>query len=137
MEPFIELMMRNLEKNNFPQKRVSFDLETLYETAENKRLSLNNVLDEMKRRGVDHTKTGDKIIFFKAPEPQPTPSMSDFGSMASIFSPEMMARAHQMMQAMSPDELAEVQKNAQEMMQNMSPEERAQMMEQAKKAGMG
>ena len=64
MDAFIELVMKNLEKNSFPQKRVSFDLELLYETAENKRLSLNNVLDEMRKRGVDHIKKGDKIIFF-------------------------------------------------------------------------
>lgn len=135
METFIDLLMKNLEKNQYPHKRVSFDLETLYETAENKRVSLNNVLDEMKRRGVDHVKSGDKIIF--SPAPKPAPSMGDFSSMASMFTPEMMARAQQMMQNMSPEELASVQESAQEMMQNMSPDERAEVLDQAKKMGMG
>ena len=94
MEQFIELVMKNLEKNGFPQKRVSFDLETLYETAENKRLSLNNVLDEMKKRGIDHIKKGDKIIFLSAPQ-------TDY---SSLFTPEMFAQAQEMMQNMSPDE---------------------------------
>ena len=126
MEDFIALVMKNLEKNSFPQKRVSFDLELLYETAENKRLSLNNVLDEMKRRGVHHMKRGDKIIFFSAPQAE----------QGSPLSPELFAQAQEMMQNMSPEERAATQAQAQEMMQNMSPEERAQLLEQAKKMGM-
>ena len=126
METFIALVMKNLEKNSFPQKRVSFDLEMLYETAENKRLSLNNVLDEMRKRGVDHIKKGDKIIFFSAPQPDED----------SLFTPDMFARAQEMMQNMSPEEQAATQAQAQEMLKNMSPEEQAQLFEQAKKMGM-
>ena len=126
MDAFIELVMKNLEKNSFPQKRVSFDLELLYETAENKRLSLNNVLDEMRKRGVDHIKKGDKIIFFSAPE----------ADESSFFTPDMFAQAQEMMKNMSPEEQAATQTQAQEMLKNMSPEEQAQLFEQAKKMGM-
>ena len=126
MEQFIALVMKNLEKNGFPERRVSVDLETLYETAENKRLSLNNVLDEMKKRGVDHIKKGDKIIFLSAPQP-------DYNA---LFTPEMFAQAQEMMQNMSPEERAATQNQAQEMLRNMSPEEQAQLFEQAKKMGM-
>ena len=126
METFIALVMKNLEKNSFPQKRVSFDLEMLYETAENKRLSLNNVLDEMRKRGVDHMKKGDKIIFFSASQPDED----------GLFSPDMFARAQEMMKNMSPEEQATTQAQAQEMLKSMSPEEQAQLFEQAKKMGM-
>jgi hypothetical protein len=126
MDAFIAIVMKNLEKNSFPQKRVSFDLELLYETAENKRLSLNNVLDEMRKRGVDHIKKGDKIIFFSAPEPDES----------SFFTPDMFAQAQEMMKNMSPEEQAATQTQAQEMLKNMSPEEQAQLFEQAKKMGM-
>ena len=126
MEQFIALIMKNLEKNSFPQKRVSFDLEMLYETAENKRLSLNNVLDEMLKRGIDHIKKGDKIIFFSVPQ----------SDQNSLFTPDMFAQAQEMMKNMSPEEQAATHAQAQEMLKNMSPEEQTQLFEQAKKMGM-
>ena len=123
MDDFIALIMNNLTKNGFPEKRVSFDLETMYERAEDRRLSMNKVLDEMKTRGVDHHKKGDKIIFFQVSEPV-APS-SDF-----------LARAQEMMKEMDQDELAASQALVQERLQSMSPEERAELFEQIKNMGL-
>ena len=123
MDDFIALIMRNLAKHGFPEKRVSFDLETMYERAEDRRISMNKVLDEMKTRGVDHQKKGDKIIFFQVSEPV-SPS------------PDFLERAQQMMQDMDQDELAASQAMVQERLQSMSPEERTELFEQIKNMGL-
>lgn len=128
MEAFIELLMKNLHKNSFPERRVSFDLEGLYERAEDRRLSLNNVLDELKERGVDHVKRGDKIIFFEIKD---EPEL-DF----SGLSPDFLERAQEMMKGMNPDDLSVAEKMARERLQTMSPEERAKLWEQMKGLGL-
>ena len=127
MEAFIELLMKNLRKNSFPERRVSFDLEGLYERAEDRRLSLNNVLDELKERGVDHVKRGDKIIFFAIKD---EPEL-DF----SGLSPDFLERAQEMMKGMDPDDLSVAEKMARERLQTMSPEERAKLWAQVKGLG--
>ena len=129
MEDFIELLLKNLRKNSFPEKRVSFDLEGLYERAEEKRLSLNNVLDELKNRDIDHVKRGDKIIFFKI-ETESEPEL-DFSGLDSDF----LTRAQEMMKGMDPDDLSVAQKMARERLESMNPEERAKLWEQVKGFG--
>lgn len=132
MEDFIALLMRNLEKNGFPQKRVAFDLEGLYERAEDQRLSLNKVLDELKTRGVEHLKKGDKIIF-NAARPtaeQPIPELSGLG-------PDFLERAQEMMAGMSEEELASTRAMVQERLGSMSPTEREDLFSQLKGMGLG
>lgn len=124
MEEFITLIMKNLESNGYPMKRVSFDLEKMYEMADKRGLSFNSVADKMREQGVEIETTTEKVIFSQA-------------SLQSKFDPnnisqEMMEQAQEMMKNMEPEKLKEIQ----DMVANMSPEERAQMMEQAKKMGM-
>ena len=127
MEAFIEVLMKNLEKNGFPDKKVAFDLETLYEKAEDKRLSLNNVLDELKNRGVEHSKKGDRIIFKPAPKAAPFEGLN----------PNFMAQAQEMMNNMDADELASTQAMVQERLAGMSEAERKELFEQIKGMGLG
>lgn len=125
MDDFIALIMKNLTKNGFPHKRVSLGLETMYERAEDRGLSMNNVLDELGNRGVIHEKKGDKIIFSQAqvaPEPPPA---SDF-----------LARAQEMMERMDQDELEVSQAMVQERLQQMSPDERDQLFKSIKDMGL-
>jgi DNA-directed RNA polymerase specialized sigma54-like protein len=114
---FKEQIIQNLSKNGFPSKKVSFDLEKLYELADSKNESLNNILDELDKVGTHHFKEGDKIIFFEE---------------ARGEQEDMMKKANEAMANMSEDEINKIK----EMAENMSDEEKAQMMEQAKKMGL-
>ena len=129
MEDFIQLLLKNLSKNQFPLKKVSFDLEKLYERAENRQLSLNRVLDEMKKRGIDHIKKGDKIIF-QAVLPQTDGAQNGTQGM------DFLEQAKAMMQNMSEDDLASIQPLVQERLKNMSEEERSTFFDQIKKMGI-
>ncbi len=114
---FKDQILKNLEQNGYPSKKVSFDLEKLYELADAKSESLNNILEDLTNSGTAHKKEGDKIIFYQE-------SKGDHE--------EMMKKANEAMANMSEEELNKIK----EMAENMSDEEKAQMMEQAKKMGL-
>jgi hypothetical protein len=152
---FIANIVKNLEKNGFPDKRVSLPLEKLYESAYNKGLNFNRVLEFLAEKDIQHEKTAEKIVFYSAPKEvakaeaeivvenddsspassmDAPPSMEDMmkGMGGDMFSnPKfkgMMDQAMNMMKNMSPEQLSEIQKMA----ENMSPEERDDMMKKAK-----
>jgi len=118
MKEFIEMIIKNLESNGFPEKKVSLPTEKMYEAADNRNLSFNKVLEELNSQ---HQITGevgtDKIVFSKE-----APQMDQA---------DMFKKAQEMMSQMDPDEL----KKMQDMIENMSDEEKEEMMEKAK--GMG
>ena len=128
MDDFIALMNKNLAKNGYPDKRVSFGLEALYEAADNKGLSLNKVLDALKEQGVDHKKTNEKIIFMPTKPAEP-----ELGGLGGDF----LARAQAMMQNMSEDELESTRSMVQDQLANMSEEEREALFKQIKGMGLG
>jgi len=127
-DDFIALMQKNLSKNGYPDKKVSFGLEALYEAADNKGLSLNKVLDELKAQGVDHKKTNEKIIF--SPVKATMPDLSGVDS-------DFLARAQAMMQNMSEEELEQTRSMVTEQLAGMSEAERAQLFAQIKGMGLG
>lgn len=112
-----EQIITNLKNNGFPAKKVSLPLEKMYEVADNKGENLNTILEEFKAEGIDHEKTGDKIVF-----------ISSFPNMgAGAFD-----KAQEMMKNMKPEELQKIQ----EQVANMSDEDKAKLMEQAKAMGL-
>ncbi|MGI4993726.1 hypothetical protein ACRXCV_13895 [Halobacteriovorax sp. GFR7] len=118
MEKFIDQIIKNLSANGFPEKKVSLPTDKMYEVADNKGLSLNKVLEELREKKMIDSEIGpEKIVF----------TMKKFENQQDMY-----AKAQEMMSQMSPEELQKMQ----EMLQNMSPEQREQMMEQAKKMGM-
>lgn len=120
MEEFTKQILKNLELNGYPNKKVSFPTDKLYEIADNKGLSLNTVMDSLKdNHQVDFAITDEKIIFSSLKE-------QSVGGMPS------MEEAQEMLKNMDPEQL----KQAQEMLSNMSDEEKQAMMEQAKKMGL-
>ena len=124
-EKFAEQLRVNLKNNGFPQKKVSFPTEKLYEAADSKGCSLNSVLDILKEEGVQVDIGDEKIIFsFEMPKDPSNPF--------SNVNPDMLKKAQDMMSNMDPEEL----KRIQDMVANMSPDEQAEMMEKAKKMGM-
>jgi DNA-directed RNA polymerase specialized sigma24 family protein len=125
-EPFVDNLLRILEKNGYPEKRVALPLERLYEAAYEKQLNFNKALEILLSRGVNHEKTAQKIIFFPN-EPASSveaDSPKDFAA--------MMTQAMEMLNKLSPEQRAELEK----MVVNMSDEEKAQMMEKAKSMGL-
>jgi hypothetical protein len=125
-EPFIDNLVRILEKNGYPQKRVALPLERLYESAYEKQLNFNKALELLLSRGIDHEKTAQKIIFFPRESATAVESdgAKDFGS--------MMAQAMEMLNKLTPEQRSELEK----MVMNMSEEEKGQMMRKAQDMGL-
>lgn len=123
MQEFKEQIIKNLENNGFPDKKVSLPTEKMYEIADDKGLSLNKVLETMKEEDGIHFEIGDeKIVFSKV-----VVNETNFPNL----NPEMMQKAQEMMSKMDPAELQKIQ----DQIANMSDEEKEEMMEKAK--GMG
>lgn len=117
---FIDQVIKNLELNGFPNKKVSFGLEKMYEMADNKDLSFNDILKCLEKdHFIKHETTIEKVIFFKELE-QPE------------INQDMYKQAQEMMDNMSSEEI----ENMKSMYENMSDEEKQNMMDQAKKMGL-
>jgi hypothetical protein len=154
IESFADTIVANLSKNGFPEKKVAFPLERLYESADKKGLSFNRVLEVLAARGITHEKTPEKIVFSAPAQdhatPAPFPGMDglagipgmegmpdlaamDMGGLEGMSPDQLMAAASQAAQQMSPEQMSAIR----DMMSNMSPEQMSALMEQAKKMGLG
>lgn len=123
MQEFIEKIIKNLEFNGFPQKRVSLPVEKMYEAADNRNLSFNKVLEELKSGYFIDSEIGvDKVVFSKMEEKP----------FAGGDQSDMMQKAQEMMSQMDPEEL----KKMQESVMNMSEEEKEEMLKKAKDMGL-
>ncbi|MFW7378531.1 MAG: hypothetical protein ACOH5I_06985 [Oligoflexus sp.] len=142
---FIIKIMENLSKNGFPEKKVALPLEKLYESAADKGLSFNKVLEFLREKGIDHTKTTEKIIFFERKveatqvesSAEPSFAMDDLMGMASGFMGgmnlnDMMMKAQEMLKNMSPEQKEAIQN----MYQGMSEEEKQSILKKAKDMGL-
>lgn len=122
MKEFIDHILKILSTNGFPQKRVSLPTEKMYEAADNKGFSFNQVLDELKASHNIEAQIGpDKIIFSQA-----------VAANTAMNKEDMMKQAQEMMSKMSPEEL----KRMQEMFMNMTPEEKEEIMKKGKDLGL-
>lgn len=139
---FVQSVIDNIKKHGFPDKRVAFPLEKMYELASDKGISFNKVLATLAEIKIGHEKTPEKIIFFPIkdePKPQPAaPSIPGFpgfdpSALAGMDLTKLVEQAQQMMATMTPEQLESVKG----MYENMSDEEKAALVEQAKKLGMG
>ena len=144
---FVQNIIDNIKKHGFPDKRVAFPIESLYEAAEKKDINFNKVLETLDSIQIAHEKTPEKIIFYPKDRVQQTapPSEPDLpgidpgmfrnldpGMFRNMNFQEMMSAAAGMMQNMSPQQLEAIKS----MYENMSDEERLALMEQAKKLGL-
>ncbi len=137
MAKFMEDIVHNLEKNGFPERRVAFPLERMYESAHAKGLNFNKVLDELAARGVAHEKTPEKVIFVRAEEQAASPGASpfadlDLGALEGLSPEQMMAAAAALMQQMSPEQLAAMHG----LVENFSEEQKAELVERARELGL-
>ena len=117
MNDFIQKILQTLTTNGFPQKRVSLPTEKMYEAADNKGLSFNAVLEQLKNlHNVDAHIGPEKIVF----------------SQVAQNPADMMKQAQEMMAKMSPEELRKIQ----EMFEKMTPEQKEEIMKKGKDMGI-
>lgn len=136
MQTFIDQIVKNLEGNGFPAKRVSLPMEKMFEIADSKGFSFNAVMDKMRTDlGIDGEIQGEKILFSKVPEVQSTDGL-DLSGLGDMFkggnSNDMMAKAQEMMAKMDPAELERMQ----QMFMNMSEDEKADIMKKGRDMGL-
>jgi hypothetical protein len=134
---FVEHIERQLAKHGYPEQRVSFPIERMYESAAAKDLSFNKVLEALAARGVAHEKTPEKVIFWPAAKAPALPDLGAFAGfdpsmLAGLSTEQLLAAAQTAMQQMSPEQIAALQG----MLEGMTPEQQAEMVEQARKLGL-
>jgi len=129
---FINSIIKNLEANGFPGKKVSFPVEKMYELADEKDLSFNQILKELKEtESIDSEITVDKVIFTKKLAANPLADF-DMDQLKGMDKDQMKAQAQEMMGQMGPEQMQQVQ----EMFKNMSPEQQQDLMKKAKDFGL-
>jgi hypothetical protein len=120
MNEFVDKILQTLKTNGFPNKRVSLPTEKMYEAADNRGLSFNAVMDQLKATHSVDAKVGpDRIIFSKFQESQKSQE-------------DLIKEAQNMMSQMDPEELRKIQ----EMFTNMSSEEKEEIMRKGKDMGL-
>ncbi len=149
---FVQSVIDNIKKNGFPEKRVAFPLEKMYEIAYEKGFNFNKVLATLKEIKIDHKKTEEKIIFFPeneelkktapkpAENPRPANPMDAFANMGDLNPDmfknmnmtDMMSAASSMMKNMKPDQINAMK----DMYENLSEEEKKEIMDKAKGLGI-
>lgn len=112
LDDFLGLVLKNLEKNGFPGKSVSFPLEKMYETASQRGFSFNKVRDALKERNIASEISGDRVVFRQEADES---DMFDMAKMAEAaqkmfesMPPEQREKISQMIQNMDSDEIAKI-----------------------------
>ena len=131
---FVDTVVAQLTKNGYPERRVAFPIERMYESADAKGLSFNKVLEVLAERGIAHEKTPEKVIFAPVASRDPAAAFGglDPAAFAGMSQEQMLAAAQAAMQQMDPEQLAALRA----MVEGMTPEQQAEMIEQAKKLGL-
>jgi hypothetical protein len=134
---FVDRVVAQLTKNGYPERRVAFPIERMYESAAAKGLSFNKVLEVLAERGIAHEKTPEKVVFAAAEVAHPSPAAGalagfDPAMFAGMSQEQLLAAAQVAMQQMDPDQLAALRA----MIEGLTPEQQAAMIEQARTLGL-
>lgn len=119
MNEFIEKILQTLKTNGFPQKKVSLPTEKMYEVADSKGLSFNQVLEQLKSQHQINAEIGPEKIIFSQTSQTMNPQ-------------DMMKQAQEMMSKMSPEEMQKIK----DMFDNMTPEQKEEIMKKGKDMGI-
>ncbi len=122
-QSFLEKIEKNLLKNGFPAKSVSFPLESLYEGAHKCGANLNKILETLSEKGISNEKTVEKIVFTK----QDVFSDDVMEQFKGMDMDDVRSKSEQMMKDMPPEQL----EYAKQMFSNMSEQEKKDMMAKA------
>ena len=121
MNEFIQHILQTLKNNGFPGKRVSLPTDKMFEVADSKGFSFNDVLAKLKtEQNIDSQIGPEKIVFTQSV--QAAPANKD----------DMMKQAQEMMAKMTPEELKKIQ----DMFENMTPEQKEEIMKKGKDMGL-
>ena len=135
-DQFIKQIEENLKSNGFPEKKVSLPLEKMYEIADLKGLSFNEVLKAMKEKhGIESTLETERVIFSiaeKSNAPHEAPFSFNPEELKNMDQDELREKAQSFMKSMSPEQMAEIQKT----FANMSQEEKDEIMRKGKEMGL-
>ena len=135
-EQFIKQIEENLKGNGFPEKKVSLPLEKMYEIADSKGLSFNDVLREMKEKhGIESLLETERVIFSSTAQEnaeQKEPFSFNPEELKNMDQDELKDKAQSFMKSMSPEQMAEIQKT----FANMSQEEKDEIMRKGKEMGL-
>jgi hypothetical protein len=138
LEAFVAHVVGLLAKNGFPERKVAFPIERMYDSAHAKGVNFNKVLDALAARGICHDKTPEKVIFSDAAPALAMPDMGPFSGLdpaafEGMSHEQLFAAAAAAMQQMPKEQLAAMRA----MVEGMTPEQQAAMLEQARKLGIG
>lgn len=133
---FVENVVGNLAKNGFPERRVAFPIDRLYESAYAKGVNFNKVLDALFARGIAHEKTPEKVVFHPAPQIEVEAANPfadlDVSALAGLSPAEQMAAAAELVAKMTPEQLAAVRG----LVENLTDAEKAELVERARALGI-
>jgi hypothetical protein len=123
MQDFIQLILKNLKANGYPDKKVGLPIETMYEKADDRGLNFNQVLEVMKNEHqVGAEIETERVVFFSLEQTNPNqPNQED-----------MLRQAQEAMANMSPEQLQQMQ----QMFMNMSEDEKAEIMRKGKEMSL-
>ena len=112
MKEFIEKILQTLTSNGFPEKRVSLPTDKMFELADSKGFSFNDVLQNLKVEHDIEAKIGaEKIIFSQAIAEKPAMNQEDMMKQAQEWMSEMddsvLNNMKDMFQKMTPAQLEE------------------------------
>lgn len=135
IDEFMKLVLRNLEKNGFPAKAVSFPLDKMYESASRRGFSFNKIRTLLEKQNIATELTTDHVIFRSQSASPVSPELDnegfDFSNMASMaqkilqdLSPEQMAELEQIMANLKPEDVAAIRQQ----WEAMPAAEKARMM---------
>lgn len=131
-EIFVERIIQNLKSNGFPSKKVSLPTDKVFEAADKLGFSFNQVIVELKEKGIIADIGADKIVFSEATVINPLSGDFDPNSLKDMDAEELKIKAKEFMSTMSPEQMAEMQK----MYQNMSDEEKEEVLKKGKEMGL-
>lgn len=134
MLEFIEKILTVLKDNGFPDKRVSLPTEKMYEAADNRGLSFNKVIEEMKKAIEIDVEITDEKIYFSAIKEQAKEEFktNPFESFAGMNQSDLFSQAQEMLKNMDPNQI----KQMQDMFMNMSDEEKEDIMKKGRDMGL-
>ncbi|MEI8025883.1 MAG: hypothetical protein WCI18_06020 [Pseudomonadota bacterium] len=133
---------RNLAKNGFPAKSVSFSLDALYDAAHEKGFHFNKVRDLLGQEGVQSEIVGSRMVF-SATHALNQDLLKDPKFAQSLKDPNFLESAMSQLSGMDPEKLGSLASsipgfNSEKMasmlnlLKTMSPEQRKAALESAK-----
>ncbi len=104
IQEMAEIVFRNLTKNGFPAKSVSFSLDALYDAAHEKGFHFNKVRDLLSQEGVHSEIVGSKVVFSVA-KTRNEDILSDPKFAQSLNDPNFLESAMSQLSGMDPEKL--------------------------------